>query len=435
MKILVLSQYWWPENGVPQRRWEWLSQTLIDAGHEVFVVAPPPHYQRKMTLAEWWKSRRSSDGPHTGMEIGPAGETIYRSDFFPAGPSLTQRAFNQATVALGSIGAVLRRGGAVRKFQPDVVIGTVPALPTAVATQAVAKLLQAPYIVDLRDAWPDLLEEAGSWNKSTLKTSMRERILRRGPLQIVSFLTRRAIDRSLKRAEAIIVTSAHLEDELRKRPALKTRSGDPLLTTVRNVFPAETQFEKDSTPQPPNGHLKVLYAGTIGRAQNLSNVLRAAELAREQGLEISLRFVGAGVSRRALQQDAKRTGLDVTFDARQDAANLAKYYSWADTALVHLTDWEALQRAVPSKTYELMSAKIHISGVVAGEAAELIQTLDAGDVVEPENPRALAELWLKLAGDRSVLTRSDRARDWVVHERTSVAPQRFLEIVENIPTP
>lgn len=96
LKILVLSQYWHPENGVPQRRWTWLSKILVDAGHEVTVIAPPPHYQRKMGLKTWWEERRFSSALEN--HTGPSGERIVRSGFLPAGSSLTQKALNQATV-------------------------------------------------------------------------------------------------------------------------------------------------------------------------------------------------------------------------------------------------------------------------------------------------------------------------------------------------
>ena len=97
MRILVLSQYWAPENGVPQRRWSWLSKILVQAGHDVLVIAPPPHYQRRLGLKQWF-SRRNVLGAND-LEKGNSGEKILRSGFFPAGPSLTHRILNQASVA------------------------------------------------------------------------------------------------------------------------------------------------------------------------------------------------------------------------------------------------------------------------------------------------------------------------------------------------
>ena len=44
MRILLLSHYWAPEVGAPQRRWNRLAEALISRGHELAVLAPAPHY-------------------------------------------------------------------------------------------------------------------------------------------------------------------------------------------------------------------------------------------------------------------------------------------------------------------------------------------------------------------------------------------------------
>lgn len=46
--ILIVSQYWYLENGVPQRKWMWLTKILVDAGHEMSGIALLPHYERQV---------------------------------------------------------------------------------------------------------------------------------------------------------------------------------------------------------------------------------------------------------------------------------------------------------------------------------------------------------------------------------------------------
>ncbi|WJZ18459.1 putative glycosyl transferase [Corynebacterium guangdongense] len=423
----MLSQYWYPENGVPQRRWTWLSKILVDAGHEVTVIAPPPHYQRKIELKRWWADRKAR--VPLEPEEGPSGERIIRSGFFPAGPSLTQRAINQATVALGAVWVAARKKGDLRGYKPDLIIGTVPALPTAAATRIVATIMRRPYLIDLRDAWPDLLQQSDQWNKGTGTTSLREKVLKRGPLQVVSVTTKIVLNDALRNAAGITVTSSHLADELQKRTALHTDGASPECVTIRNVFPPLSDRNVDLERTHDDG-LNVLYAGTLGRAQNLSNALEAAKIAQDQGVAINLQFVGAGVAREQLTTKARELGVNASFERRYPAEEMGEFYDWADTALVHLTDWEPLSRAVPSKTYELMAQKVHISGVVAGEAAELILTHGAGDIVEPENPQALAELWMELATHPERLKINGDGPQWVRQQRESIAPERLLSLVE-----
>lgn len=423
MRILLITQYWAPENGVPQRRWGWLTQILEDVGHEVLVVAPPPHYLRDIGFREWVKHK----GFRSKIEIrDDVRQTeMVRSGYFPGGSSITQKTINQVAVAIGGLRAVTRRKGPVNDFRPQLVIGTVPALPTAFVTAAAALRFKIPYVIDLRDAWPELLTEADRWNVATGSPSLRQRILTKGPLQLVVKVTDFCLTRLLGRASGVISTSSYLAKDL------ETRRHRPLRTwTIRNVFPSETLIEKRPKLTSGEGTLNVLYAGTLGRAQNLSNALKASKIANDKGVEVHLRFVGAGAAKTDLMAIAEAMKIPVTFEDRRDATLLEECYRWADTALVHLTDWAALANAVPSKTYELMNQQLHISGVVTGETARIIETLDAGDVVNPEDPEALAELWMDLAQDRSRLEVPVSGSRWVEQQRTDYSPRTLLECVE-----
>ncbi|MGP5161785.1 glycosyltransferase family 4 protein [Corynebacterium casei] len=430
MKILILSQYWAPENGVPQRRWSWLSRILIEQGHQVTVVAPPPHYDRKISFRVWL-GRLISDGLHED-EIGSAGERILRSPYLPAGRSLTSRAFNQAFVGLGAASRLLWRRGSLKGYEPDVIIGTVPALPISVVVWFAGAIYQRPYIVDLRDAWPDLLDQVNDWNAGMGGPSVREKLLSRGPLQVVSKVTRMLMNGSLRNANGIIATSERLADDLQLRPELRGKAFSREIVTIRNVFPSETEISSRNSTFENTGELKILYAGTIGRAQNLKNALDAVRIARSSGAKIKLRIVGSGAEKKALQNSSMDLMGSVEFESARPADELAEYYEWADTALVHLTDWEPLVRTVPSKVYELLDSGIHISAVVQGETAQLITKLRAGHVVEPDSPEALAELWINLAGKPQMLSTSDAGRDWVKYQREVVVPETVMNLLKRV---
>lgn len=408
---------------MPQRRWAWLTGALEDAGHEVLVVAPPPHYLRNVSVKDWFaqKGYRSREE----LSGGDPRIIIVRSGYFPGGTSITQKVLNQAAVAAGGLHVVFHRSGSLKHFQPDIVVGTVPAIPTAFVTAISAWRFKVPYVIDLRDAWPELLTVADRWNASTGKPSLRQRILAKGPLQAAIKATDLWLTSVLRKSAAVISTSSYLAHELQKGSTGRQR-----VCTVRNVFPPETLIHKQPRLQGPQDELNVLYAGTLGRAQNLANALSAAKIAQAAGVHVRLRFVGAGAAKAELIDTAKRLDIDAVFEQRRSAELLQECYEWADTALVHLTDWAPLANAVPSKTYELMDQGLHISGVVAGETAEIIQTLHAGDVVPPENPEALADLWVSLARDRSKLQVTDTGARWVREQREAAAPATLVECLE-----
>lgn len=429
MKILVLSQYWYPENGVHQRRWSWLSKLSVEAGHEVTVICPVPYHERKTSFWSWLCSVKDFRNTH---ETGPSGETIIRSGHMPGGQSITAKAFNQGGVALAMLKEAFSQKMQRNFVRPNLIIGTVPSVPTALITPIIARVFGVPYVIDLRDPWPDLFSEGRSWNSGNGKVSVRQRILSLGPLQLMSIAVSWLMYRSFKSAAGIMFTSKRHESELLDREELR---GIPLKTAViRNVFPPKSRALRTKHIDEGKRELNVLYAGTLGRAQNLNNVLDALKIAREKGTLISIRLVGAGVNSSELRKRIKEENLPAKVLGRVPAEELLAHYSWADTALVHLTDWKPLELAVPSKIYELMSNKIHITGVLRGEAAELIERLNCGHVVEPENPDALADYWERLIEDRSQLAVSDESSIWVEEQRNEVVPKVFMSFLNELGT-
>lgn len=430
MRILIISQYWSPENNVPQRRWEWLSAILKSQGHELRVVAPPPASARRISFGKWW--RESLFRPRTELSSTGGVDLVVRSGFIPCGGSLVQRVFGQAGIALGSLCAVLVKFGSRKSWKPDLVIGTVPALPTTVVAFAAAKTSHAKLAIDLRDAWPDLLDYSSEWNKGIKRASLKQKILSHGPIQIVSSIVARTLYFILGRSDGVMFTSDELRADFQKRPEFRSSAKvlDNMIT-VRNVFP-RVGLNQNSLRVLEGKSLKVLYAGTIGRAQHLQNAIDAAEIAESCGVSIELKFVGSGDARLSVKDYAIRKGVSASFVKRRSADSIADYYDWADTALVHLTNWKPLEKTVPSKLFELMEYGVPITGVVAGEPAKLIETLNAGYTVPPESPDALADLWCAMACGEVPLRASDEAREWVQNERDHVVPTKIAAFVRQM---
>ena len=439
MEILIVSQYWEPENGVPQRRWAWLTRELVEAGHSVFVIAPYPHYLNEGIASQ----KQSGGGVVNGavlrqlwvffsmpveVEIGENGESIYRSRFIPAGHSISSRVLNQASVALGQLLAMraVRRRAANAPF--GVTIGTVPALPTAMVAYLISRYLKTKFAIDLRDAWPDLLKFSKSWNAGTGRKSLREKVLTKGPVQLLTALSGAMLNFCLRRADGIVVTSEYLEHELSRRFP-KPRGN---YATVRNAFPVESEVDHRPFEGVHDRPLRMLYAGTLGRAQNLRNAIDAVELLQAEGVAVHLKLVGGGAARDYLKARAEESPAMVEVLPRKSSDELLGEYQWADTALVHLTDWEPLDMAVPSKLYELLENGIYISAVVSGEPAELVRSLDSGVVVDPENPRALADAWRDLLSGEYPEHHPEKGREWVRTQREEVAPRELLKFLNEV---
>ncbi|WP_164513927.1 glycosyltransferase family 4 protein [Brevibacterium aurantiacum] len=417
MKILLLSHYYWPEVGAPQRRWSTLVKHFIDQGHQVIVAAPHPHYPHSRR-DEFFRSkvgrrRRRVEAKLGGSwDFGEFGERIIRVPYLHSGPTMTRQLLDQSVASLGAISAVMRlmNGFAV----PDVIVSTTPALPYLFAGDAVARLLNVPHVAEVRDVWPDLISDlsvvtntAGRYLPRTVTGFLEEKIL-------PNLLTR-----AQRRASAVVVTTDSFRQCLQRRGinAEVVRSG---------VGRSEIDQTPHDKPSASDG-VNLLYVGTVGRSQDLSSAVIAA--ARVPG--VWLRIVGDGVDRPNLQALASSLGSPVEFFEQITGAELAQHWDWADAGLVSLGDVPAHARTVPSKLYSLLVRKIPILGIVSGEAADIITSNCAGLVAQPGNVDSVVTSMQALV--QGIDSPDERGRQWVF-ENASVDVMgreydRILELV------
>ena len=224
MRILLLTHYWAPEVGAPQRRWNRLAEALISRGHELAVLAPAPHYPGGRLLP--------GGAAHVAGSIrrDVTGAMVHRTIFRPYSSGVCGRGTDQMVAAADSVRlGVARFRGANR---PDVILGSVPGLPTLPAALAVGRVLHRPVVVELRDAWPDLLLSAAQWSEpatcpSTLAWAHRARrlhIVDHGTHSLLPPL----ITRLEREAAAVVTTTDSFAQVLRSR-------GIRRVVTVRNT--------------------------------------------------------------------------------------------------------------------------------------------------------------------------------------------------------
>ncbi|WP_278235336.1 glycosyltransferase family 4 protein [Isoptericola sp. AK164] len=417
--LLLITHHYAPEHGAPQRRWGSLAPRLIGAGVDVSVLTPPPHYPSGRLFADLpeYAPGRISRGRH--------GERIVRTRFREHTSRLRSRSVDQAVAAWSTIVLGLRifRHPDLR---PDVVVGTVPGIPSMFAAWIVARGLRAKFVVEMRDAWPDLIEPAGLFRS---RRSLKARVL--GALRT---LVHRTVSRLQSHADAVVTTTETFADVLRSR-------GVRRVAVVRNG----TSFERIAddadagTDAPADGHplhhrpLRAAYAGTIGRAQDLATVVRAAARLRDRGRAVEVRIIGTGAEVESLRRLIRELDAPVSLGEPVPHDEVRDLYAWADTVLVSLRDWEPLEWTVPSKLYEVMASGRLATACVAGEAADLVATTGAGAVVMPGDVEGLADLWSTWVDDGAAPTASAAAARWVrANADDDVLGEHYVQLVDHL---
>ncbi|MDI3330516.1 MAG: glycosyltransferase family 4 protein [Micrococcus sp.] len=388
MRVQLITHSYLPERTPPERRWAAFVEAFRREGWEVDVVAPPadpaqvPGGLRDRPPGRDGGAVRRDTAVDGRQDQGPHGERILRTLRLPAlSGTRDGRFLGHVVHALGAIPVALRAQ------RPDVLVITVPALPTVVAGWLLSRLRRVPLIVEMRDAWPDLARESG------VSAGVLSRIM-----EALVTGTQRA-------ADLVVTVTEGFAERLAERgihPVEVVGNGVPL-ERIRAV-PARDREA---------GELHVLYLGNHGESQGLETVIRAAALTRDEAERIVVRLVGSGTRREALMALNESLGRPVEMLAAVHGAELREQYAWADTCLVALRpDWPSFEWTIPSKTYELLAVGRHITGIVTGEAARVLESSGAASLV-PADPGALAGLWRRLAADPRSTAVDGRGRDWV----------------------
>ncbi|MFL4474847.1 glycosyltransferase family 4 protein [Paeniglutamicibacter sp. MACA_103] len=366
MRIQLLTHSFGPEVSPPQRRWYAFVETFLNEGVDVDVVAPNRYGRRA------WHPFS-----HLDVEVGPG---RFRLLTFP----FKMNASRWSTKVLAHFAMVLFMvPKSLVALRPDLVVVTVPALPTLIAGYIVSKLRRVPLVVEMRDAWPELLEESG-----IIRWKLAER---------VSVWVIRGIQSSA--SLVVAVTPGHAKRLV--------DDGIETVSTVSNGYSFASLPRMKSHQSNCDSKLRVLYLGNLGESQGLEHVLDIAAVSQEW---LDLRIVGRGSALSRLQNRATELGLSGIFVPSVKSEGVLEWYDWADTCLVSLRDdWESFEYTVPSKLFELAGYGCHITGLVRGEAADLISeyrlgTSVGGDVLGIS--RTLGELSNEIKGwkfDREAL--------------------------------
>ncbi|MGP9838275.1 glycosyltransferase family 4 protein [Arthrobacter sp. 179] len=390
MRLMLVTHSYWPESTPPQRRWMAFIQVFREQGWHVDVVAPHPSAADGSTC-----SPRRWDKWGVGAQAGPSGESIRRLPSFDVGDSRAGRLARHCLTAAMSVPRALFAP------RPDVIVVTIPSLPHIVAGWMIAKIRRRPLVVEMRDAWPDLVHD------SRVSTSR------------VTTVLDAVMTGVQHQADLVVTVTQGFRQQLEAR-------GIKRAVTVHNGISAERLPQVD-TRREHEGPLRVLYMGNHGESQGLDVVVRAVAMV---GDTVDVRFVGGGTAKQRLENLASSLDASIDFVEGVDGQSLVQHYEWADTCVVALrSDWPSFRWTIPSKTYELMATGRHITAVLRGEAATLIETNGAGDVVAAE-PRSIARLWMALADDHERLASKKNGQQWVVeHANMRDLAHRYMDFL------
>jgi len=375
MNILVVTQYFWPENfRINDLAWEFRKR-----GHAVTVLTGLPNYPAGR-FSPGYGLRGPFRESHEGVEI-------IRCPLLPRGGGGGVRlALNYVSFA---VMATLRGLFACRN-KYDVIFVHEPS-PMTVALPAIALKLATgtPMMLWILDLWPESIAAT---------RAVRSSVLLRWIEYMVRFIYRHC-DRILVQSQAFV---SHIE-----------RQG--VSSEHLAYFPswAETLYDPafGNLPLPDGVRLpegfRVMFAGNIGAAQDFETILAAAEQLKARS-DIHWVVLGDGRMLGWVQDEVHRRHLISTVHllGRYPLEAMPAFYLHADAMLVTLRREPIFALTIPGKVQSYLASGRPIVAALDGEGGRIILEAGAGLVSPAEQPQALADAVLRMAD----MPKEDRER-------------------------
>ena len=345
MKILVFSQYFYPENF----RINTLCRELVNRGHEVTVVTGYPQYPYGRIYDGY-----GFDIPY---ETQWNGVNICRVKVHPRGSNLLGMLRNTVDYVVQAnrwVKNCREKFDAVYVFEVSPVTVGLPAV-------TYKKKFNVPMFFNLQDLWPENVEEVLG--------------IRFAPL---TWLINRIVDRIYGASNKILCTSNGFADNLRARGVPEDKI----------VFWPQFCLDPDlSRAEKPEIYsedtFNIVFAGNLGDAQGLDLMVEAA---RElKGSSIRWYLVGDGRARARLEQKVKEldAAQEVTFVGRVSEKEADRYVHFADCAYLSFKDNKIFNMTLPAKLQTYLACGTPILAAAGGESARLVGDNGIGLVCRP----------------------------------------------------
>ena len=365
MRILLISQYFWPENFQIND----VAIGLKDRGYDVTVLTGIPNYPGGKAF-QGYTSFAFQTESFNGIPV------VRTPHLLRARGRGRDLALNFLSFALSaSLSAVCRLG---KTF--DIIFVYEPS-PITVGLPAVLlkKLRKIPFVFWVQDLWPESLTATGA---------VRSTLIVRAVAEMVKFIYRHC-DRILIQSRAFIEPIQKLGVES-DRIYYLPNSAETLYSPIP---PTSARLPDVGWP----AGFRVLFAGNVGAAQDFPTILSAAETLKSYR-DIHWIILGDGRMLNWVRQEVDSRGLtrNVHLLGRFPAESMPHFFSLAEVLLVTLKKDPIFSITIPSKIQAYLACGKPIIAALDGEGSRIINEAEAGVTCEAEDPQALVDGVMKM---------------------------------------
>lgn len=362
MKILFLTDNFPPEVNAPATRTYEHCKEWVKQGADVTVITCFPNFPEGKVY-EGYKNKRIQKETIDGIKV------IRVYTYITANEGFVKRIFDYISFMIAAFIA----GSTVKT---DVIVATSPQFFTAVAGRWLSFWKRKPWIMEVRDLWPESITAVGAAKRNAI-------------IRFFEWLEKRMY----KTASGIVVVT----DSFARIIIEKHRINPAKIKVVKNganldLYKPVTKNTELINELGLDGKLIIGYIGTHGMAHGLDFILQSAGNISDPTIHFLL--IGSGAKRKELLQQKEKLRLqNVTMLEAIPKHKVKDYISILDAGLVNLKKSDTFMSVIPSKIFELAAMHKPILLGVEGESAQIVTDYNIGLTFEPENE---SDLFLKI---------------------------------------
>lgn len=354
MKILVVSQYYYPERFSVTD----ICEELVKQGHEVSVVTGRPNYGFHHILKEY---------KHTKYEE-INGVKINRLKIAPR--KLSRISIINNYLSFWFFGKRFAKH-IKEKFDVVLSISLSPVISISPALKY-AKKNNVPCVLYCQDLWP----ESTLVTKAVQKNSLTYKILFKWSKSIYS------------KCDKIVISSPSFKDYFEKELGIVNKT----FNVVNQPILLSNSSEKPVIYE--NNH-NLVYAGNIGKIQLTDLLIDAMKLIKTK--DAKLHLMGMGSELEQIKAKIARDNLQdkVVYEGAFPIEKAETYYKNADALIVSLKNEGYVGKTIPNKAIQYMKYGKPLVVVAEGDAKDMLKKAK-GSIFAEQNPKDIAEAFDKI---------------------------------------
>ena len=365
MRILLLTQFFWPEMRTAPTNLAAMAADLRSRGHEIQVVTGFPNHPLGK-IYDGYRQRLWQWDEYQGV-------SILRLPLYPDhSKSLARRIINFTSFVASSsvLGLAL-----CRSFKPNVLFVYFAPISIGWTAKWYSTVFHSPIVYWITDLWIENLIASG------VKLGAR-----------MHRMLRRFENWSYRQASHICVDSPGFKGNLIEKGVPSDKIHVVTEWAEEDLlFPVEYD-ERLAAQHGLSGKFNIVYGGNLGTAQALHTIVEAAEILVGMP-DLQFVFIGDGNETDHLKRMvADRNLANIRFIERQPMQEIHRFFALADVLLVHLKKEPIFMLQLPSKVLAYMACGRPILCAVSGSAEQVVLDSKGGLSCPSEDPVAMADL-------------------------------------------